>query len=79
MFHANEFFVVMMETNVMGVEHVENWLHDFKLGHIKYVVIGVRVMIIENINISKGVVNGALVIVTSITFNNDELVFLSKL
>jgi ATP-dependent DNA helicase PIF1 len=74
MFHANEIFDVMMETNVMGVEHVKNWLHDFKLGRNKYVVIGVRVMITKNINISKGVVNGALVIVTSITFNNDEVV-----
>jgi len=63
----------MMETNVMGVEHVENWLHDFKLDCIKYVVIGVRVMISKNINISKGVVNGTFIIVTSITFNNDEV------
>ncbi len=40
MFHANEIFDVMMETNVMGVEHVENWLHDFKLGYIKsYILI----------------------------------------
>jgi len=74
MFHANEFFYVMMETNVMDVEHVENWLHDFKFYGIKYVVIGVRVMIVENINISKGVVNGTFVIITSITFNNDEVV-----
>jgi hypothetical protein len=31
-------------------------------------------MITKNINISKGVVNGALLIITSITFNNDEVV-----
>ncbi len=48
MFHANEIFDLMMETNVMGVEHVENWLHDFKLGCNKYVVIGVRVTITKN-------------------------------
>jgi hypothetical protein len=70
MFHANEIFDVMMEINAMGVEHVENWLHDFKFDHIKYVAIGARVMITENINISKG----ALTIVTSITFNNDKVV-----
>jgi len=63
-----------METNVMGVEHVENWLHDLKLDCIKYVVISVRIMIAKNINISKGVVNGTFIIVTSITFNNDEVV-----
>jgi len=45
MFHANESFDVMMETNVMGVEHVENWLHHSKFDHIRYVAIGARVMI----------------------------------
>jgi serine acetyltransferase len=74
MFHANEIFDDMMETNAMGVEHVENWLHDSKFDHIKYVAIGARVMITENINISKGAMNGALAIVTSITFNNDKVV-----
>jgi hypothetical protein len=42
MFHANESFDVMMETNVMGVEHVENWLHDSKFDHIRYVAILVQ-------------------------------------
>jgi len=51
MFHANEIFDVMMETNAMGVEHVENWLHDSKFDHIRYVAIGARIMIIKNINI----------------------------
>ncbi len=73
-FHANESFDVMMETNVMGVEHVENWLHDSKFDHIRYVAIGARVMITKNINISKGVVNGTFTIVTSITFNNDKII-----
>jgi len=74
MFHVNESFDVMMETNVMGVEHVENWLHDSKFDHIKYVAIGASVMITKNINISKGVVNGTFAIVTSITFNNDKII-----
>jgi hypothetical protein len=42
MFHVDEIFDVMMETNIMGVKHVENWLHDFKFDHIKYIVVGVK-------------------------------------
>jgi hypothetical protein len=45
MFHVNEFFYVMMETNAMGVEHVENWFYDSKFANIKYVAIGAKVMI----------------------------------
>jgi hypothetical protein len=74
MFHANEIFDVMMESNAMGLEHVENWLHDSKFDHIKYVAIGARIMIIEKINTSKGALNGAFVIVTSIVFNNDKII-----
>jgi ATP-dependent exoDNAse (exonuclease V) alpha subunit len=71
MFHANEVFDVMIEINVM---FVENWLHDSKFDHIKYVTIGARIMIIENINTSKGALNGAFVIVTFIIFNNDKII-----
>jgi ATP-dependent exoDNAse (exonuclease V) alpha subunit len=74
MFHANESFEVIMETKVMGVEYVENWLHDSKFDHIRYVAIGARVMITKTINISKGVVDGTFAIVTSTTFNNDKIV-----
>jgi len=45
MFHANEIFDIMMETNAMGVEHVENWFYDSKFDNIKYVAIGAKVMI----------------------------------
>jgi hypothetical protein len=53
---------------------VENWLCDSKFDHIKYVSIGARVMITKNINISKGTMNGTLLIVTSITLNNVKVV-----
>ncbi len=74
MFHVNEIFDVMMETNAMGVEHVKNWLHDSKFDHIRYLAIGARIMITKNINVSKGAMNGAFAIVTSITFNNDTII-----
>jgi len=74
MFHANENFDVMMKINAMDVEHVENWLHDSKFDHIINVAIGTRIMIIENINISKGVMNGTFATITTIIFNNDKII-----
>jgi hypothetical protein len=59
-----EIFDVTMDTNATNIEHVENWLHDSKFDHIKYIAIGVILMITKNIDISQGVVNGAFVIET---------------
>jgi len=63
-----------METNALDIENVKTWLHDPKFNHIKYVVMGTIVMLIENINISKGALNGANSMITSIGFNNDKMV-----
>ncbi len=59
-----EIFDVTMDTNATNIEHVENWLHYSKFDHIKYIAIGVILMITKNIDISQGVVNGAFVIET---------------
>ncbi len=42
--------------------------------HIKYVAIGTIVIFTENINISKGVVNGTIAMITSIGFSNNKMV-----
>ncbi len=63
-----------METNALDIENVKTWLHDPKFNHIKYVAIGTTIMLIENINISKGGVNGTISMITSIGFNNDKMV-----
>jgi len=55
-------------------EHVENGLHDSKFDHIIYVAIGARIIIIENMNIWKGVVNGTFATITTIIFNNDKII-----
>jgi hypothetical protein len=38
------------------------------------IAIGEIVMLTKNINISKGVVNGAIVIITSIEFDNNKII-----
>ncbi len=71
---SNEFFDVTMETNTLDIKNVKTRLHDPKFNHIKYVAIGTIVMFIENINISKGVVNGTIAMITSIGFSNNKMV-----
>jgi hypothetical protein len=63
-----------METNAMNIENVQTWLHDPKFNHIKYVAIQTLVMLTKNTNISKGVVNGTIAIITSLKFNNDKII-----
>jgi len=63
-----------METNVIGIGDAQTWLHDPKFNHIKYITIKTLVMFIENINFSKGIVNGVIVIITSLGFNKDKVI-----
>jgi ABC-type uncharacterized transport system permease subunit len=56
------------------MQKFEILLHDSKFYHIRYVAIGARVMTTKNLNISKRAMNGALAIVTSITFHNNKVV-----
>jgi hypothetical protein len=63
-----------METNALGIQNVNSWLNDSKFDHIKYIAIGAIAMLIENINISKGDVNGAIAIITSVEFDNNKII-----
>jgi hypothetical protein len=58
-FQPHEIFYVTMKTNATCIENVQNSLNDPKFDHIKYISIGAKVMITKNINIYKGVINGA--------------------
>ncbi len=71
-FPSNEIFDVTMENDTLDTENVKTRLHDPKFNHIKYVAIGAIVMFIENINVSKRVVNGTIAMITSIGFNNNN-------
>jgi intracellular sulfur oxidation DsrE/DsrF family protein len=73
-FQLHEIFNVTMKTNATSIENVQNWLNDLKFEHIKYIAIGAKVMITEVINISKGAINGRIVIITSLTFDDNKMV-----
>jgi hypothetical protein len=49
-------------------------LNNPKFDHINYIAIGTKVMITKNINISKGAINGTIVIVTTFTFNDKKMI-----
>jgi hypothetical protein len=63
-----------METNALGIQNVNSWLNDSKFDHIKYIPIGAIAMLTKNINISKGALNGAVAIITSIEFDNNKII-----
>jgi hypothetical protein len=73
-FQPHEIFKIIVETNVIGIEIVRNWLNDLKFNHINYIAIGAKVMITKNINISKGAINGTIAIVTIFTFNDNNMI-----
>jgi hypothetical protein len=59
LFSLNEIFDVALDTNVYEFEHMQQWIKDFHFDHIKFFAIGALVLITENINMSKGAINGA--------------------
>jgi hypothetical protein len=48
-FQPHENFTITLDTNAIGVENGKNWLNDSKFNHFKYIVIGTKVMITNNI------------------------------
>jgi hypothetical protein len=57
-----------MDTNTTCVEHVVSQLNDLNFNHIHDVAIGID-HVLKYVNISKGAINGATGIVTSIRCN----------
>jgi hypothetical protein len=73
-FQPHEIFDVTMKTNAIGIENAQNWLNNPKFDHIKCIFIGAKVMITKNINIYKCAINGAIVIITYFTFDDNKRV-----
>jgi hypothetical protein len=63
-----------METNVLRIQNVHSWLNASKFNHIKHITIKAIVMVTKNTNISKGIVNGAIIIIRSIEFDNNKII-----
>ncbi len=57
-----------IDTNATNIKHVEPWLNDKSINHINKIVICALVMFTENVNIPKGVVNGATTTISHLSF-----------
>jgi hypothetical protein len=69
-FSIIEIYLVKIETKfATNIKHFELWLNDKYFNHINKIVIGALIMFIKNINISKGTVIGAIIIITSIIYD----------
>jgi hypothetical protein len=53
---------------------MQKWIKGSHFDHIKKFAIGALVLITENIDMSKGVVNGAFAIITFIKFNENKII-----
>ena len=61
---------VTLATNANEAHNVSAWLNDTRFDQLYHVVVGALVMFTSNINIAKGVVNGATATVTSVHTDN---------
>jgi ATP-dependent exoDNAse (exonuclease V) alpha subunit len=62
---------VPIDSNAFDIEELSDWIEDPKFNQLKKVVVGALVMILDNINIEKGVNNGAMGKVEAIHFKED--------
>jgi ATP-dependent exoDNAse (exonuclease V) alpha subunit len=57
---------VTLDTNATKAHNVSEWLKDSKFDQLHHVAVGALVMFTSNVNVAKGVVNGATAAVTSV-------------
>jgi hypothetical protein len=74
LFSSNEIFNVALDTNVFEFEPCNNGLKIFILTKLNFFAIGALVLITQNINMSKAIVNGAFAIITFIKFNENKII-----
>ncbi len=73
LFTSNEVLDVVLDTNASKFEHMQQWIKDPHFEHIKKkVAVGILVLIIKNIDMSKGVVNGTMAITIFINFDDSK-------
>ena len=63
---------VKLDTNVLPDDNMQYWLDDPHFLQLHIIAIGALVMFTENVSISKGAVNGATAIVTSINLDTNQ-------
>ena len=65
-FAPKDIIHVTLDTNATEAHSVSEWLKDSKFDQLHHVVVGALVMFTSNVNVAKGVVNGATATVTSV-------------
>ena len=65
---------VTLDTNATEAHNLSAWLNDTKFDQLHQVVAGAFVMFTSNVNIAKGVVNGATAMTTSVHTDNHGVV-----
>ena len=66
--------LVTLDRNATEAHNVSAWLNDTKFDQLHHVVVGALVMFTSNVNVAKGVVNGAPATVTSVHTDNHAVV-----
>jgi len=66
--------LVNLDTNATEAHNVSAWLNDTRFDQLHHVAVGALVMFTSNVNIAKGVVNGATATVTSVHTDNPGVV-----
>jgi ATP-dependent exoDNAse (exonuclease V) alpha subunit len=73
-FASAERIQVTLDTNATEAHNVSAWLNDTRFDQLHHVAVGALVMFTTNVNIAKGVVNGATATVTSVHTDNHGVV-----
>ena len=71
-FKISQMISVKLDTNILPDDNMQYWLDDARFIQLHIIAIGALVMFTENVSISKGVVNGATAIVTSVNFDTNQ-------
>ena len=68
LFDATEVYDIPIDSITFEVEELGDWINDPKSNQLKKGAVGALVMVLDNINIEKGVINGAMAKIISIHF-----------
>ncbi len=68
-FLVDQIYAIQLETNARNVEHIQSWVNNKRFNHMQHVALGVLVMLIENIDLRVGAINGTTGIVTKLEFD----------
>jgi len=68
-FPTDQIYAIQLETNARNVEHIQSWANNKRFNHMQHVALGTLVMLIENIDLKVGAVNGTIGTITKLEFD----------